>query len=90
MDATTSADEEKVTEPACEAQDSGEEKTKPQTVTAEEAAAEANGGLKNSFYEDGHEEKKPLEDKLVKDCNPDVCLQVKSKMSRYQTASQWT
>lgn len=46
MDATTSANEEKVSEQACEAQDSGEENTKSQTVTAEEAAAEANGWLK--------------------------------------------
>lgn len=45
MDVTTPAGDE-VSEQSCEVQESSEENTKSQTMTAEEAAAENNGRLK--------------------------------------------
>lgn len=46
MDVATTADKEKVPGQECEEQENLKEKTKPLTVTTEEAAAEDNGGLK--------------------------------------------
>lgn len=46
MDVTTPAGDEEVSEQPCEVQESSEENTKSQTMTAEEAAAEKNGRLK--------------------------------------------